>query len=322
MFDQYPAWIWITFAVTVAVLLVVDLFAHRGKHGTSRRAAIIWTIVWIAVGLGFGVFVWITIGGREAGEYYAAYLIEKSLSVDNLFVFLLIFQTLAIPHDQQHRVLAWGVMGALVFRAIFIVLGIRALEQVEWMVYVFAGILLYSAWRIFRDDPREKTESKAVKWLSKHLPVTHKIVGHDFLTRIDGKLVVTPLLVAVLAVETTDIVFAVDSIPAALAVTRDEFLVYSSNAFAILGLRALYLVMADLVAKLHYLHYGLAVVLAFAAIKLLTSDLWHFPPWLSILIIASVLAVAVMASVLHARKERRAPAAPEPGPPAEARGPA
>lgn len=319
-FDEHPPWIWITFAVTVVVLLVIDLVAHRGEHGQSRRVAVAWTVVWIAVGLGFGVFVWLAIGARAAGEYYAAYLIEKSLSVDNLFVFLLIFQSLAIPHKQQHRVLVWGVLGALVFRAVFIFLGVRALERIEWMVYVFAAILLWSAWRIFREDPREKTESKAVRWLSNHLPITHTIVGHRFLTKIDGRTVVTPLFVALLAVEGTDILFAVDSIPAALAVTRDEFLVYSSNAFAILGLRALYLVMADLVARLKYLHYGLAIVLAFAAIKLITADLYHLPPWLSITIIAGVLGASVVASVVQNRREARAE--PVHGGPHDAHGPA
>ncbi len=306
LFEQHTAWIWITFAITVAVLLVVDLFAHRGEHGQSRKSAIVWTVVWVAFGVAFGLFLWVAIGAHQAGEYFAAYLIEKSLSVDNLFVFLLIFQTLAIPKEQQHRVLLWGVLGALVFRAVFIVLGIRALQSVEWMVYVFAAILLFAAWRIVREDPREKTESRSVRWLSRHLPVTERLSGHDFVTRVDGRWVVTPLFIALVAVESTDILFAVDSIPAALSVTRDELLVYSSNAFAILGLRALYLVMADLVARLRYLHYGLAVVLAFAAIKLLTSEVYEFPPWLSITVIAGVLGVAVAASAMwHRRREPR-----------------
>lgn len=313
MFEEHPAWIWITFAATVAVLLVIDLFAHRGEHGTSRRAAIVWTLVWVGVGVAFGLFVWAAIGGTAAGEYFAAYLIEKSLSVDNLFVFLLIFQTLAIPAQHQHRVLLWGVLGALVLRAVFIVLGVRALERIDWMVYVFAAILLVAAWRIFREDPRTKTESKLVHWLSRHLPVTSTITEHHFVTKIDGRTVFTPLFLALLAVESTDIVFAVDSVPAALAVTRDELLVYSSNVFAILGLRALYLVMADLVSRLTYLHYGLAVVLAFAAFKLLTNELFHVPPWLSIAVIGGVLGVAVVASLAKTRRDRRAAAgAPEP----------
>lgn len=315
MLGGHPTWIWITFGVVVAILLAVDLFTHRGEHGQSRKAAIVWSIVWVGVGLAFGVFVWVVIGPTAAGEYYAAYLIEKSLSVDNLFVFLLIFQSLAIPHHQQHRVLVWGIFGALVFRALFIFLGVRALEQIEWMVYVFAAILLFAAYRIVREDPREKTENKTVKWLARHLPITHEIHEHRFISKVDGRTVATPLLVAVIALETTDVMFAVDSIPAALSVTRDELLVYSSNAFAILGLRALYLVMADLVARLEYLHYGLAAVLAFAAIKLLTAELWHVPPWLSIGIIVLLLGAAVVASVLHKRSLEK-PRAPDLGEPA------
>jgi tellurite resistance protein TerC len=315
MIGEHPTWIWVVFGVLVAILLAIDLFTHRGEHGQSRKAAIVWSIVWVGVGLAFGLFVWVAIGGTAAGEYYAAYLIEKSLSVDNLFVFLLIFQTLAIPHHQQHRVLVWGIFGALVFRAIFIFLGVRALEQIDWMVYVFAAILLFAAFRIVREDPRAKTENKTVKWLARHLPITHEIHEHRFISKVDGRTVATPLLVAVIALETTDIMFAVDSIPAALSVTRDELLVYSSNAFAILGLRALYLVMADLVARLEYLHYGLAAVLAFAAVKLLTADLWHVPPWLSIGIIVLLLGAAVVASLLHKRPLEE-PKAPDLGEPA------
>lgn len=316
---EHPAWMWITLASVLAVLLIVDLFAHRGEHAQSRNAAIAWSSIWIGVGLGFGGFVWGTLGAEAAGEYYSAYLIEKSLSVDNLFVFLLIFQSLSIPHAQQRRVLIWGILGALVFRAIFIFIGVRALEQVGWIVYVFAAILVWAAYRIFREDPREKTESRTVVWLAKHLPITHEMVGHEFITRVDGKLVATPLLVALLALETTDIMFAVDSIPAALSVTRDAFLVYSSNAFAILGLRALYIVLADLVARLEYLHYGLAAILLFAAFKLATNELFHVPAWLSISIIVAALAIAVAASLVHRRRAAKAPKEPTPGP-REARG--
>lgn len=312
MFDDHPTWIWIVFGITVLVLLAVDLFTHRGEHGTSRKAAITWSAVWVGVGLAFGVFVWAVLGGHAAGEYFAAYLIEKSLSVDNLFVFLLIFQTLAIPTHQQHRVLVWGIFGALVFRALFIFLGVRALERIDWMVYVFAAVLLFASFRIVRQDPREHTESRIVHWLSRHLPVTHEIHEHRFISKVDGRTVATPLLIAVLALETTDVMFAVDSIPAALAVTRDEFLVYSSNAFAILGLRALYLVMADLVANLRYLHFGLGAVLAFAAFKLLTADVLHVPPWLSIAIIVVLLGSAVVASVIHRKRSGERTEIPKP----------
>ncbi len=302
---QHPPWMWTTFAVVLAVLLVIDLVAHRGEHGQSRKAAIAWSLIWVGIGLAFGGFVWVAIGGTAASEYYSAYLIEKSLSVDNLFVFLLIFQSLRIPHDQQRRVLIWGILGALIFRAVFIFLGVRALETIDWMAYVFGAILAWAAWRIFREDPREKEESRTVSWLSRHLPITESIQGHQFIAKVEGKTVATPLLVALLALASTDIMFAIDSIPAALSVTRDAFVVYSSNAFAILGLRALYIVLADLVANLKYLHYGLAAVLVFAAFKIVTNDFIHVPAWLSITVIAAALAVAVIASLMHRRRHGR-----------------
>lgn len=304
MDSDVPLWAWIALSAAVLVLLVVDLIGHRGGHGTSRKAAIVWTMVWITAGLLFNVVVWVALGGQRGQEYLASYLIEKSLSVDNLFVFLIIFQTLNVPPQHQHRVLFWGIFGALVFRAIFIFAGVAALEQYDWVAYVFGGILLLAAWRAFRDDPGEPRESKIVLWLSRHLPVTHRIEGGAFVTRMQGRRVVTPLLIALVAVELTDIVFAIDSVPAALSVSQDRFVVFSSNAFAILGLRALYTVLADVLSDLEYLHYGLAAVLAFAGIKLIIADWLHIPAPISIALIAAIIGAAVWASV-HARRSAR-----------------
>jgi tellurite resistance protein TerC len=300
-----PAWGWIALGITVLVLLVIDLLAHRHGHGASRKSAIVWTIVWVCTGLGFNIVVWATMGSRAGQEYLAAYLIEKSLSVDNLFVFLIVFGTLNVPAQQQHRVLFWGIFGALIFRAIFIFLGVAALEKAQWVVYVFGAVLLYGAWRAFRDDPAEDKESRSVKWLSKRLPVTSKTHADAFIARENGRLVATPLLIALIAIELTDIVFAIDSVPAALSVSRDQFIVYSSNAFAILGLRALYTVMAQTLLKMRFLHYGLAAVLAFAAIKLITSQWIELSPALSIGIIVLMIGASVVFSVRAKKREER-----------------
>lgn len=295
-----PVWAWVVFLALLVVAIAIDLFAHRGDHQSSRKSAIVWSLVWVAIGLGFGVFVWRTLGGQAAQEYYAAYLIEKSLSVDNLFVFLLVFQALAIPQKEQRHVLIWGILGALVFRAIFIAIGVAALERFEWIIYGFAAILLWAAYRVLREDPRDNDESKIIGWLCRHLPVA-PLRGGKLFVRENGRFLITPIAIAILALETTDVIFAVDSIPAALAITVDPFIVYTSNALAILGLRALYVVLADLVSRLIYLHYGLAFVLAFAGVKILVRDLFHVPPWLSILVIVGAMAIAVLASLRKSR---------------------
>jgi tellurite resistance protein TerC len=302
-----PGWLWATFAVLLGATLAVDLLAHRGGRETSRRAAIVWSFVWVGVGLGFAGLVAWQLGRDAAEQYLAAYLIEKSLSVDNLFVFLLIFGSLNVPAEAQHKVLSYGIFGALVMRALFVLLGTAAIERWHGVVYVFAGLLLFAAWRALRDDPSQHTDSKVVRWLARRLPVAPELDGERFFTRRDGRLVATPLLVAVAAVELTDVAFAIDSVPAALSVTRDRFLVYSSNAFAILGLRALYLVLAQTLAELVYLHYGLAFVLAFAALKMIAAPWVHVPAWLSVLIIAVAIAAAVVASLRHTRGRRRTP---------------
>lgn len=293
-----PAWVWITFWSTLVLFLVVDLYVHRGERHDSRATAILWSVIWIGVGLAFGVFVWWQFGLDPALDYLGAYLIEKSLSVDNLFVFLIIFGMLNIPRENQRTALSWGIFGALVLRAVFIFLGARALERYDWVVYVFGFLLLLAAWRTFRDNPtRGDQENRAVEWLADHLPVTHRVHGDRFLAREGGRLVVTPLLIAVLGLELTDVVFAIDSVPAAFAISHEPFIVYSSNAFAILGLRSLYLVLAHTLPRMSYLHYGLAAVLAFAAIKIMIADWMEIPIWLSIGFIVVTLGASVWASL-------------------------
>jgi len=303
--EQVPLWAWFTFGAALVAFLAVDLILHRGTRLRTRAAAITWSAVWVGVGLLFALVIWAALGGRRAGEYIAAYLVEKSLSIDNLFVFLVVFRTLGIPHESQRRVLSWGLFGALVFRLGFIFLGVAAIERYHWVVYGFGGILLWAAWRMLREDVSKKTESRAARWLARHLPMTRELHGDSFFTVERGRRVATPLFVAVCAVELIDIVFAIDSVPAALAISQSRFIVYSSNALAILGLRSLYVLLDHLIGELRYLHYGLAAVLAFAGVKLLSGRWFEIPAVVSIGIIIVCIAAAVWPSVRALRREAR-----------------
>jgi tellurite resistance protein TerC len=302
--DDIPGWAWTGFALTLLVLLTIDLYSHRAQHQRSRRQDVIWSVLWISTGLAFTFFVWALMGRDAAEEYLAAYLIEESLSLDNLFVFLLVFQTLHIPLENQRRALFWGIVGALVFRAIFIFLGVAALARWEWIQYIFGALLLIAALRAVREPKEAAVESRLVGWLSRHLPMTNDVNSPRLFVRENGTLLMTPLLVAIVALELSDILFAIDSVPAALSVTRREFLVYSSNAFAILGLRSLYVVLIASLERVRYLHYGLAAVLAFAAFKLLTNDWVPVPPLLSVAIIMATLAGTIAISLRLAPEGR------------------
>jgi tellurite resistance protein TerC len=311
---QVSPWEWGLFGVIVVAMIVVDLVVHHHKHGESKRAAYIWSAVWIFVGLAFGGFVWARHGGNAAQEYLGAYLIEKSLSLDNLFVFLVIFASLNVPEDKQRWVLFWGIFGALIFRAVFIFLGLEALERWHWVVYIFGAILLFAAFRVARHHPSEESDNKVVDWLEKRLPVTTEYEGEKFFKKVDGRWQGTPLLIALLSIELTDVAFAIDSVPAALSVSHNLFVVYTSNVFAILGLRALYIALAKTVHELRYLHWGLAAVLAFAGLKMIGSDWVHVSPLLSVAIIVVCIGASVWAS-LHARKKAAARAARRDEPP-------
>lgn len=299
-------WEWGVFGGVFFSLLVLDLVSHRGEHQQSRKAAIAWSIIWIVAGLAFTFFVWSVHGGGDASDYLAAYFMEKSLSLDNLFVFLIIFESLNIEPKHQRTPLSWGIFGALIFRGIFIFAGAAALERWDWVSFVFAGLLLVAAVRTFRESPTQEKENAAVKWLSKHLPVTHEVHGKHFLARVNGRRVATPLLLSIVALELTDILFAIDSVPAAFSVAESPYVIYSSNAFAILGLRSLYIVLADLLRKLEYLHYGLSAILVFAAVKMIVGEWVHLPAWASIGIIVAILGGSVWASLRRTRQRERA----------------
>ncbi len=301
-----PLWAWGLFLAFVIAMLALDVFVlHRRAHEVSLRKAGTWSAVWIVIGLGFGGVVWAWAGGGTAQAYLAGYLIEKSLSVDNIFLFAAIFSAFAIPVRYQHRVLMFGVIGALLMRAAFIAAGISLLDAIHPVIYVFGAVLLVSAVNMLRGGTHAAPEdSRVLRLLRRRLPVSDRLHGQRFVVRDAGRLLATPLLLALLVVETTDVIFAVDSIPAILAVTTDPFVVYTSNVFALLGMRALYFLIAGAAARLRYLRPGLAVILAGVAAKLLLADVWEFPAWSAPAFIAAVLAVVALASL---RDNRRRP---------------
>ncbi len=304
-----PLWAWTAVLALILVMLAIDLVAHRKAHVIGVREAAVWSGVWVTLGLGFGAVVWYAYGAQAGGEYLAGYLIEKSLAVDNVFVFALIFTALAVPREYQHRVLFYGVLGALVFRAVLIAGGAVAIERYAWILYVFGAFLVFTAWRMYRhrdtlsgnqSDPRQGVAYRLVR---RAIPSTDAYHGQRFWVRIDGRWVATPLFLVLVLVEITDVVFAVDSIPAIFAVTQEPFLVFTSNAFAILGLRALYFLLADLIDRFVYLKTGLAVVLGFVGVKMLLLEVWKVPIWLSLSLIGGAITVSVVAS-LRATRDR------------------
>jgi tellurite resistance protein TerC len=300
-----PIWAWAAFCAFVAAMLAVDLFAlHRRAREVSLGEAAGWSAAWVAIGLGFGGLLWAWRGAGPAQDYLAGYLIEKSLSVDNVFVFAVIFSAFAIPLRYQHRVLMLGIVGALVMRAGFIVAGAAALDRFHLVSYVFGAVLLIAAVTMARGRGELRPRrSPALRVLKRVLPASDELHGQAFLVRAGGRILATPLLLALIVIETTDVVFAVDSIPAILAVTTDTFVVFTSNVFALLGMRALYFLLARSAKTFRYLQPGLAVILAGVAAKMLTADLYEVPVWASPVFIAVVLAVVAALSVRDRRRQ-------------------
>ncbi len=299
-----PAWAWMAAGSVIAGLLAIDLIVNRGQPG-MRRAVLV-SVAWVGAGIVFGMAILVWQGGDAGQEYFAAYLVEKALSVDNIFVFALLFQAFAVPAAYQHRVLFAGVLGALVLRGGFIAAGAALLEHLSWAFYLFGAFLLVAALRMARGGVRVDPRGGLVlRSLRKVMPVSEDFDGSRFLTRRDGRLYATPLLAALIAIETTDVIFAADSIPAAFGVTTDMFIVFTSNAFAILGLRALYFVLAGAMERFAYLSQGLAVMLAFIGAKMILAQVVHIPTVISLGTIVAIIAAAVGLSV---RKERRAAA--------------
>src|SRR5262245_60533825 len=295
-------------------MLALDLgLFHRKAHVVRFREAAVWSAVWISLALLFSVFVYFRYGGNRALEFFQAWLIEKALSVDNLFVFLAAFSYFAVPAKLQHRVLFWGILGALITRGVFIVIGEALLAMFHWVMYVFGIFLVIIAARLlFGDEEEVHPERNPVLGLFRRfVRVTPEYVGTKFLTKRDGRWFATPLLMVLVVVEATDVVFAVDSIPAVFAITRDVFIVYTSNIFAIFGLRALCFLVASLMRKLHYLRAGLTFVLAFVGLKMLLADRFKISDTVSLIVVAGLIGIAAVASFLFG------PAEKEPDPPDE-----
>lgn len=294
-------WFWILFNAFVLVLLALDLGVfHRKAHAVSTKEAAAWSVVWITLALLFNIGVYFVAGREPALEFLTGYLIEKSLSVDNIFVFVLLFAYFNVPAAYQHRVLFWGILGALIMRGALIGIGAYLIEQFHWVLYIFGAFLIFTGFRMaFQREQEIDVESNAVVRLVRRiLPITSHYRGTRFFIREAGRLVATPLLVVLLVVETTGLIFALDSIPAIFAVTQDPFLVYTSNVFAILGLRALYFLLAGVIERFHFLKLGLSVILVFIGTKMLIENRYPIPITVSLGVVAAVLVISVLASLL------------------------
>jgi tellurite resistance protein TerC len=295
---------WVAFNVFVVLLLILDLGVfNRKSHTIAFREALFTSFGWIALALLFALLLYFWHGRTTTLEFLTGYVIELSLSVDNLFVFLLIFRFFKVPPEHQHKVLFWGILGALVMRGIFIMLGVGLMRRFEWLAYIFGAMLIYSGIKLFtqKDMDIQPERNPVLKMFRRFVPVTPDYAGNKFFIR-QPRLLATPLLVVLLVVETTDLIFAVDSIPAILAITLDAFVVYTSNVFAILGLRSMYFALAGMMDLFHYLHYGLSIVLIFVGIKMILGHHVHIPTAVALGVVAGVLAISIIASVLHPQK--------------------
>ncbi|MCU1373891.1 MAG: Integral rane protein TerC [Actinomycetia bacterium] len=295
-------WEWAAFVALIVTLLLGDLFIfHRDAHEVSVRSAAIESAVWISLGLGFAFVIWAWHGGPAAGQYVSGYLIEESLSIDNVFVWAVILTFFQVPQAYRFRVLFWGIFGALILRAIFIFAGVALVERFEWVLYFFGAFLVYTAFKIARHDEAEvhPDQNLALRIVQRILPSTPDYDGQKMFTKRNGRRLATPLFAVLIMIESTDVVFAVDSIPAIFGVSQEQFIIFSSNAFAILGLRSLYFCLAGMADKFRYLNMGLGAILGFVGIKMIlaTANVVHIPTWLSLAVIIGVLAVAVVASL-------------------------
>jgi tellurite resistance protein TerC len=306
---DHSVWAWVGFNVFILVMLFIDLGVfNRKAHAITYKEATTWSVVWITLALIFGGGVFWHLGNQKGLEYITGYLIEKSLSVDNLFVILLIFSYFKVPSKYQHRVLFWGVLGALIMRATMIFLGAALIRNFNWIIYIFGAFLIYTGIKMFKQEETEihPEQNPIVRLVTRYVPMTHHYEGENFFTRVDGRRSGTLLLLVLIIVEVTDLIFAVDSIPAIFAITTDTFIVYTSNVFAILGLRSLYFLLAGVVEKFHYLKIGLAIVLTFIGAKMLiVSAGIHIPIGISLGVVAVVLLGSVAASLVWPRHIER-----------------
>jgi TerC family integral membrane protein len=303
-----PVLWWVVFNLFVLALLALDLGVfHRTAHVVRFKEALLWTGIWVFLALlfNFGIYYWR--GPERALEFLTGYLIEEALSVDNLFVFLLIFSYFHVPSSYQHKVLFWGILGALIMRAIFIAAGVTLIRKAHWVLYLFGGFLILTGIKMAlqKDQEIHPEKNPILKLFQKSVPVTDHYEESRFFVRREGRYLATPLLVVLLVVETTDVIFAVDSIPAVLAISLDPFIVYTSNVFAILGLRSLYFALAGMMELFHYLHYGLSAILVFVGVKMLLADLYKIPVVIALGVVASLLMMSVIASMIDQGKKKR-----------------
>ena len=315
-----PLWAWIALILAVPVLTAVDLLVFgRGRHEVSAKTASVWTLAWVALGLGFTGILGATQGGTAAGEYIAGYLVEWSLSIDNLFVFAIIFTYFTVPKDLQPRVLMFGVLGALIFRGIFIAIGAAALGAAHWVIYIFGAFLIFTAYRlaVTSGDQVDPSKNKLLLLVRRFVPSTDDYRGTKIFVRENGRRLATPIFAVLLVVASTDVVFAIDSIPAIFAITDEAFIVLAANIFAVLGLRAAYFVIVGALDRFEYLHYGLAAVLAVVGLKMLTSEIYEPPVWMTLGAVVVILGTAVLLSLWATRNRERDEREVGPPPPVE-----
>ena len=296
--------LWIAFALLMMVMITIDLGLSRKSHEISFREALTWTIIWFVLAMLFNVGVYHYLGSRQGLEFFTAYLIEKSLSVDNLFVFIMIFSYFQVARLYQPKILKWGINGALIMRALFIFLGVELLNAFSWMMYLFGIILVITAIKMARggEEKIEPEKNLLVRLARKFYPVTPHIIGDRFFVTKEGIRHATPLFLTLLVVESSDVIFAVDSIPAVFAVTRDPFIIYTSNVFAIMGLRSLFFLLSGAMGMFVYLKFGISFILAFVGVKMLLADLWPIPTYFSLGIIVGVLSISILMSVMFGKK--------------------
>lgn len=298
---------WLVFWAVIAIALFIDLVVVKHHHGkVSIKEASLMVAAWVSLAALFGGAIWLALGQANALEFFTGYVIEYSLSIDNMFVFIMIFSYFAVPPENQPKVLVWGILGAVVMRFIFIFIGVQLITKFTFMIYIFGALLVYTAFKMLKgqEDNFDPSKMPVLKFMKKLMPLKDNYHGDNFFIKQAGKIFATPLFATLLVIETSDLIFAIDSIPAVLSITQDTFLVYSSNIFAIVGLRSLYFLLAGMAGKFEYLKYGIAAVLVFVGIKMMISRFCHFPTLLSLLVIVVLLSIAVIASVLHSKKQK------------------
>ena len=310
MFAVHSVWEWLIFFAIITFMLVLDLGVfHKKSHKVSIKESLAWTGVWITLAMLFNAWIYNTMGHQKGLEFLTGYVIEKSLSIDNIFVISLIFTYFRVPAQYQHRVLFWGVLGALFFRIIFIFAGVALIQKFNWMIYVFGGFLVYTGIKMLKDEEKkvEVDANPLIIFVKKFWKISHNFDGDHFRTKINGVSMFTPLFLVLVMIETTDIIFAVDSIPAILAITPDPYIVFTSNVFAILGLRSLYFALNGIMEMFEYINYALSGILVFVGVKMIIASWYHIPTIISVSVIIGLLVGSVVASIYFPRKHKKLP---------------